>query len=116
MASRIGDSEKAYRYFMDTALMDLTDLQKNVVDGIHAANMGGSWLSLIYGFAGLYYDQGLRLANHLPQKIKELKFTLFYQGEPVKISLKDQCIDCQLAEETRLIASKTDGGIWIKER
>jgi len=96
--------------------MDLTDLQKNVVDGIHAANMGGSWLSLIYGFAGLYYDQGLRLTNHLPQKIKELKFTLFYQGEPVKISLKDQCIDCQLAEETRLIASKTDGGIWIKER
>ena len=116
MASRIGDSEKAYRYFMDTALMDLTDLQKNVVDGIHAANMGGSWLSLIYGFAGLYYDQGLRLANHLPQKIKELKFTLFYQGEPVKISLKDRDIDCQLAETTQLLATKTDGGIWIKER
>ena len=116
MASRIGDSEKAYRYFMDTALMDLTDLQKNVVDGIHAANMGGSWLSLIYGFAGLYYDQGLRLANHLPQKIKELKFTLFYQGEPVKISLKDRHIDCQLAETTQLLATKTDGGIWIKER
>ena len=53
MASRIGETAKAYRYFMDTALMDLTDLQKNVVDGIHGANMGGSWLSLIYGFAGL---------------------------------------------------------------
>ena len=28
MASRIGETAKAYRYFMDTALMDLTDLQK----------------------------------------------------------------------------------------
>lgn len=116
MASRIGDSEKAYRYFMDTALMDITDLQKNVVDGIHAANMGGSWLSLVYGFAGLHYANGLCLANHLPKAIKKLNFTLFYQGEPVKIILKDQDITCQLLEDTRLIASKSDNGIRIKER
>lgn len=39
MASRIGDSEKAYRYFMDTALMDLTDLKK-MLSMAFAANMG----------------------------------------------------------------------------
>ena len=81
MASRIGETAKAYRYFMDTALMDLTDLQKNVVDGIHGANMGGSWLSLIYGFAGLYYDEGIRLSNHLPKEITELAFKLFIKGK-----------------------------------
>jgi len=50
MASEIGEKEKAYRYFMDTALMDLTDQQGNTKDGIHAANMGGTWMSMVYGF------------------------------------------------------------------
>ena len=70
--------------------MDLNDLQKNVVDGVHAANMGGSWLSLIYGFAGLAYDRGLHLANHLPQKIESLTFTITYQQEAIKVKLQGE--------------------------
>lgn len=32
--------------------MDINNLQ-NTSDGIHAANMGGTWMSLVYGFAGM---------------------------------------------------------------
>lgn len=116
MASRIGDTGKAYRYFMDTALMDLTDLQKNVVDGIHAANMGGSWLSLIYGFAGLYYDQGLRMANHLPKEIGTLSFTLSYLGESIKVTLAQNNIFCELQADSILVVEEMDAGIRIKQR
>ena len=116
MASRIGDTEKAYSYFMDTALMDLTDLQKNVVDGIHAANMGGSWLSLIYGFAGLYYDQGLRMTNHLPKEIEQLSFTLTYLGESVKVTLDKGNIACVLPTDSLLVVEEMDGGIWIRRK
>ncbi|WP_430610049.1 glycoside hydrolase family 65 protein [Enterococcus sp. DIV0876] len=114
MASRIGETDKAYRYFMDTALMDLTDLQKNVVDGIHAANMGGSWLSLIYGFAGLYYDQGLRMTNHLPKEIDHLSFTLTYLGEAVKVTLDKDRISCGLAKDSALIVEEVGRGIRVK--
>lgn len=58
MASEIGRSNEAYHYFMDTVLMDFKDGQGNTADGIHAANMGGSWLSLVYGFAGLKMTEG----------------------------------------------------------
>ena len=61
--------------------------------------MGGSWLSLIYGFAGLYYDEGIRLSNHLPKEITELAFKLFYQGEELRITLKEGKVECQLAPE-----------------
>lgn len=102
MASRTEQLEKAYHYFMDTALMDLTDLQGNVEDGIHAANMGGSWLSLIYGFAGLRYDQGLHLTNHLPKEIKELKFKILYQGELIEVVLNQETINCTLLPSSQL--------------
>lgn len=114
MASRTDQPDKAYSYFMDTALMDLTDLQGNTLDGIHAANMGGSWLSLIYGFAGLHFDQGLKLSNHLPQAIKELSFTLCYQGEPIQVTLTAGVIRCLLPENTKLSLIETDQTIWIK--
>lgn len=115
MASRIGDTEKAYRYFMDTALMDLNDLQKNVVDGVHAANMGGSWLSLIYGFAGLTYDRGLHLANHLPQKIESLTFTITYQQEAIRVKLQGGEIECRLLPDSKLRIVKEGHGLWIQQ-
>lgn len=88
LASRTGQNKKAYSYFMDTALMDIIDLQGNAKDGIHAANMGGSWLSLIYGFAGLSYrGSNLVIENNLPIEISKLAFTLNLRGNLIKIYL-----------------------------
>lgn len=99
LASRTGQTEKGYHYFMDTALMDLTDLQGNSQDGIHAANMGGSWLSLIYGFAGLSFSkQQIDFANHLPKEISELAFSLRLQGTLVKVELKAGGVQLGLLE------------------
>ena len=52
MAVETGDVEKGWIYFQKTARMDLDDLHGNAKDGIHAAAMAGSWLSLVYGFGG----------------------------------------------------------------
>lgn len=43
LAARLGLENKAYDYFLNTATMDLVDLQGNIQDGLHLANMGGSW-------------------------------------------------------------------------
>jgi len=55
--------------------MDLDDLHGNARDGIHAAAMAGSWLSLVYGFGGFRehietsQDAASLAAGELPQRI-----------------------------------------------
>ncbi|MFC6346352.1 glycoside hydrolase family 65 protein [Vagococcus carniphilus] len=115
LASRTEQKAKAYQYFMDTALMDLTDLQGNAKDGIHAANMGGSWLSMIYGFAGLTCEKDqFILRNHLPKEIKELKFKLTLFGNIITIELKDNNISGYLLEKnTNIKVSHVDNQLVI---
>lgn len=117
LASRTGRTEKGYSYFMDTALMDLTDLQGNSQDGIHAANMGGSWLSLIYGFAGVSFGhQQLDVTNHLPKEISQLRFRLKLQGTLVEVELKEGKAEVRLLEvnETLEVLQQTDSHVSVR--
>lgn len=100
LASRTGQTEKGYSYFMDTVLMDLTDLQGNVKDGVHAANMGGSWLSMIYGFAGLtYLEDKIVVQNHLPEEIKEFEFKLKIAGNLLAFHISKEGISAKVKEK-----------------
>ncbi len=75
MAVETGDVEKGWSYFRKTVRMDLDDLHGNARDGIHAAAMAGSWLSLVYGFGGFRehietsQDGAVPGAGELPQRI-----------------------------------------------
>nr|SFZ89125.1 Maltose phosphorylase / Trehalose phosphorylase [Loigolactobacillus rennini] len=93
LANRIHQPQKAADYFMDSSLTDLTDLQGNSEDGIHAANMGGSWLSLVYGFAGMHYGKsGLTFAPHLPTSWQRLKFKIKYRGRQIAVDMQQAAI------------------------
>ncbi|MGM0126346.1 alpha,alpha-trehalose phosphorylase [Enterococcus sp. AZ194] len=82
VASNLGRDTLAYDFFKESAIMDMDDHQGNASHGIHAANMGGSWLGLIYGFAGLTFDGNeVQVKNNLPKEIKSLRFTLTIRGE-----------------------------------
>src|SRR5699024_3455467 len=73
MAARIGLKQKAYDYFIDTVRTDLTDLQGNSADGLHVANLGGSWLTVVFGFCGVEVKNGtLFLHNNLPKAWNKL--------------------------------------------
>lgn len=86
MASKLGYSEKAYSYFNETALLDLENTHKNTKDGLHMANMGGTWLGIVYGFAGLRLkESGLSLSPVLPAEWNSYKFHLRYQARVLKI-------------------------------
>ncbi|MFD1486106.1 glycoside hydrolase family 65 protein [Lacticaseibacillus baoqingensis] len=89
LAARLGQQEKAYRYFMDTAAMDLVDLQQNAADGLHIANLGGSWLSLATGFGGLAIKSGvLSVTNHLPRQWQSLTLRVQIQGRLLQITYR----------------------------
>lgn len=93
VANRINKSEKAYDYFMDTALMDLTDMQNNTKDGIHAANMGGSWMSIVVGFGGMkIHNNILSFSPNLPKQWNRLKFKIQFKKRLIEVNITKQNI------------------------
>jgi alpha,alpha-trehalose phosphorylase len=88
MAARLGYAEESYRHFTRSVRMDLDDVNGNVRDGIHAAAMAGSWISLVYGFAGLEdYDGMLRFAPALPAAWSRLSFSLRKGHSALEVSI-----------------------------
>ncbi|WP_422122257.1 glycoside hydrolase family 65 protein [Planococcus sp. X10-3] len=86
MASKLGYAEKAYRYFDETARLDLDNIHKNTKDGLHMANMGGTWLGIVYGFAGMRLkESGLSFSPVLPAEWNSYEFHVRYQGRMLKI-------------------------------
>ncbi|MGC6767901.1 glycoside hydrolase family 65 protein [Enterococcus sp. LJL51] len=91
VANQIGDVEKAYHYFDESSKIDITNSHGNTQDGIHAANMGGTYLGLVFGFAGLRIRKDhLALNPRLPKKWHALHFTVNYQGSPIKVAAGKQ--------------------------
>lgn len=86
MAARLGDAEKAYRYFTETVRLDIDDRHGNTRDGIHAANMGGTWLALVFGFGGFLPREGLAAFRPiLPRQWRSLSFRVTYRGSTIRV-------------------------------
>ena len=66
--------------------MDLADVAGNVQDGCHIASMGGFWMTLIYGFAGMRDTDGrLSFAPKVPEKLGGLRFPLEIRGQRLEV-------------------------------
>ncbi|WP_128894834.1 glycoside hydrolase family 65 protein [Longirhabdus pacifica] len=88
MAAKLREPDKAYDYFMETARLDIDDLHHNTKDGLHLANMGGTWMSIVYGFAGLRLkESGISLAPLLPRKWQGFEFYFQYKDRKIQIEV-----------------------------
>ena len=86
LASEIGYADKAYRYFIENARVDLEDLHGNVRHGAHMAAMAGSWLSLAWGFAGLRWaGPCLSFAPALPAAWRGYRVNLVWRGRRLSL-------------------------------
>ena len=86
MAARIGDPEKAYAYYMHSVQLDMDNKQKNTDDGIHAANMGGTYMGIVYGFAGLrVHADTLSLRPCIPSAIESYAFPILYKNKRLRL-------------------------------
>ena len=88
LACRIGYREESYRYFAESARMDLDDYHNNFYAGIHAANMAGTWQAIVFGFGGVRVQKGMLLIEpFLPEAWEGYSFHISYQGSKLKISV-----------------------------
>lgn len=90
MASRCGDAEKAYAYFLESVDLDLADTHKNTKDGLHMANIAGTILSIFHGFAGMRVgDRGISFRPKLPQAWTGYHYNMMYQGRHLRVEMSD---------------------------
>ena len=103
MASEIGYSDKAYQYFMNTARMDLDDYHGNVKDGVHIANMAGTWMCVVNGFGGMRtYGDILSMSPYLPTGWEEYSFKINYKGCSLKVTINKTQIIYELLKGNQL--------------
>lgn len=97
VASDIGYHEEAYRYFSDSARMDLDDYHNNFYAGVHGANMAGTWQALVNGFAGMRMHHGkLSFKPHLPEKWSKLTFRVAYLGSVLEVKMEPNIVTFRL--------------------
>jgi alpha,alpha-trehalose phosphorylase len=108
MATKCGYSDKAYEYFMESVRLDLDNKHGNTKDGLHMANLAGSCLGIINGFAGFRIkEDGISIAPTVPGELKGYRFRVQYldsfleikveknieikllKGSPIKIKVYD---------------------------
>lgn len=103
VAAEIGKMDQAIEYARYATLMDLADVAGNVKNGCHIASMGGTWMIMIYGFAGLRDSDG-SFAFHprLPKTLKRMKFALILQGQRLEIEMTHDKATYSLKEGEKL--------------
>ncbi|MFA5517421.1 MAG: glycosyl hydrolase family 65 protein, partial [Desulfuromonadales bacterium] len=105
VAAEIGDGKKAMKYTRYAMLMDLADNGGNVRDGVHIAAMGGTWMVMVYGFAGLRdYNGRITFDPRLPPSFKSLTFPLEIRG---------RILDVQVEAETTTYRLRTGSELTI---
>jgi len=116
MASEVGYGDKALEYLQRSLLMDLADVGGNVRDGAHIASIGGSWMAMVYGVAGMR-DFGGNLSFD-PKPIGTdgagLRFPLMIRGQRLLVDIKKKATTYLLEEGSDLVITHRGEGIALK--
>ncbi|MFH1831147.1 MAG: glycosyl hydrolase family 65 protein [Pseudomonadota bacterium] len=84
----VGDDDKALHYFAHAASTDLSDIHGNSNEGMHGASSGGTWQSLMLGFAGMRVRENeISFTPRLPPDWKALRFAVWYHGAQLRVCL-----------------------------
>lgn len=110
VACDIGYLDEAYKYFSQSARMDLDDYHNNFYAGIHAANMAGTWQAIVNGFAGVRcQDSKLRFKPVIPKEWEEYRFRIKRKGTLLEVTVSKQEARFKIIEGDRI-------NFWIGEK
>ncbi|MFN0201595.1 MAG: family 65 glycosyl hydrolase domain-containing protein [Bacteroidia bacterium] len=105
LAAKIGDIERAYQFYLQTARVDLDDYNENTEEGCHITSMAGTWLAIVQGFGGLRVkNDRLHFHPQIPQKWKSYAF---------KLTFREWLLNVSIAHDTFLIENQSDTPLFI---
>jgi kojibiose phosphorylase len=115
VAAKIGKTKEAFKYYSISSNADLEDLHKNTKEGMHAANLGGTWQMLIHGFAGVnVFKNSLCIYPRLPKQIRSLKFKISWHGFSLNIDLNKDLVKIDPGKRVRRELSLKCSRVKIK--
>lgn len=80
---------KADKYFAQGSACDIHDVQGNTTDGLHMANLGGVWMGLIYGYAGMrIQDDALSFTPHCPSFLDSFSFRIKFGESKIRVEIR----------------------------
>lgn len=114
MASRLGNMEKAEEYFRRTVFLDINNEHGNTKDGLHTANLGGAYLSIVAGFAGLRIKKdGLTLRPRIPAKWQGYRFRVRYMNSLLECAVEQGCCRLTLLQGEPQNVRIHDKTVWV---
>ena len=93
VAVRIGRMDMAYDFFRGALNTDFGEGKTDSGAGIHAANCGGIWQDIVFGFMGVDGSgDALSVNPHLPDVWNRVSARLFWAGCELKITVDKQSV------------------------
>jgi alpha,alpha-trehalose phosphorylase len=103
VAAEVGRLDDAYIYFRHSAFMDINDFKDNTAGGVHSACLGGTWMAVINGFAGMRdHESGLLFDPTLPAAWESFRFKIRYRGRLIEVTVNRQGASYRLLEGAAL--------------
>ena len=102
-ASMLGLFKEALSYFGDSAKLDLMNRHENTKDGVHTANMGGCYMAIVNGFAGVRItEEGLGIDPFLPEGITGYSFPFSYRKRQLRLTVDKECAGLELVSGDKM--------------
>jgi alpha,alpha-trehalose phosphorylase len=114
VAAEIGYDDAAIKYLKYSVLMDLADVGGNVRDGVHVASIGGTWMAMVYGLAGMR-DYGGRISFAPRRFVQKLRFPLTVRGQRLEVDIHDGSVTYLVREGAGLTIRHFDEEIKLTE-
>ncbi|HEY3266785.1 MAG TPA: glycosyl hydrolase family 65 protein [Armatimonadota bacterium] len=95
VAADVGLTDYAYRYFIQTAHIDLASYGPHWNLGIHAAGLGGAWMALIHGFCQISRAEDalvFRAFPDLPAQWSRVSFQYMHVGKRVQVAVTHDAV------------------------
>ena len=86
-AYQIGKTDLGYEYFKRVAELDFRDSHNRTQHGLHVANLGGSYLMLLYGILGFRFKDIFELNPVYQTQIEAFETSIKYQQTTISISV-----------------------------
>ena len=88
LATRLGYKKQAYEFYLRTSRLDLDDYNHEVDEGLHITSMGGTWMSMVYGFGGLRIKNNyLHFDPYVPENWKSISFRIIFRDNYLRVKI-----------------------------
>ncbi|RZP08052.1 MAG: glycoside hydrolase family 65 protein [Flavobacteriales bacterium] len=117
LASRMNKIEKAYEYYIRASRLDLDDYNKEIKQGLHITSMGGSWMSIVEGFAGVrIFKEKLYINTNIPKNWDSYSFKLNIKNRKISVLINkhETKIKLLLGEKIDIVLNNQETTIYPK--